>query len=122
MTVTKRRGKRTDAGRCQTLTFTFVIDVLHILYDTVSSRCNKRKNSMHYMRGVVYSAVLIWLCVKFKRSNYMCILWLSVLCIHAKAFAHTLMSQTNTLFFNYFKSKVPQALDTHAANQGEACE
>ena len=36
MTVTKRRGKRTDAGRRHTMTFTFVIDVLRILYDTVS--------------------------------------------------------------------------------------
>ena len=35
MTVTKRRGKRTDAGRHHTITCTFVIDVLHIMYNTV---------------------------------------------------------------------------------------
>jgi hypothetical protein len=32
MTVTKRRGKRTDAGRRHTMTCTFVIDEPHILY------------------------------------------------------------------------------------------
>jgi hypothetical protein len=35
MTVTKRRGKQTDAGRRHIMTCTFVVDVLRILYDTV---------------------------------------------------------------------------------------
>jgi hypothetical protein len=40
MTVTKRRGKRTDAGRRHIMICTFVIDVLRILYDTVYLRHN----------------------------------------------------------------------------------
>ena len=63
MTVTKRRGKRTDAGTRHTMTCTFVIDVLRILYDSVSSRQNIRKNSVQCMRGVVCSAVMRWICV-----------------------------------------------------------
>ena len=58
MTVTKRRGKRTDAGRRHIMTCTFVIDVLRILYDTVSSRYNIWKNSAQCIRGVVCSAVM----------------------------------------------------------------
>ena len=65
MTVTKRRGKRTDAGRRHTMTCTFVMDGLRILYDTVSSRHNIWKNSSQCMRGVVRSAVMAWLCVKY---------------------------------------------------------
>ena len=64
MTVTKRRGKRTDAGRCHAMTCTFVIDVLRILYATVSSHRNIWKNSIQCMRGVVCSAVMRWLCVE----------------------------------------------------------
>ena len=67
MTVTKgrgkRRGKRTDAGRRHTMTCTFVIDVLRILYVTVSSRHYIRKNSVQCMREVLCSAVMRWLCV-----------------------------------------------------------
>ena len=65
MTVTKRKGKRTDAGRRHTMTCTFVIDVLHIMHDTVSSRHNIWKNSVQCMRGVVCSAVRRRLCVKY---------------------------------------------------------
>ena len=57
MTVTKRRGKRTDAGRRHTMTCAFVIDVLRILYDTVSFRHNIRKSSVQCMRGIVRSGV-----------------------------------------------------------------
>ena len=53
MTVTKRRGKRTDAGRRHTMTYTFVIDVLRILYDIVSSRHNIWEYSVQCMCGVV---------------------------------------------------------------------
>ena len=52
MTVTKRRGKQTDAGRRHTMTCTFVIDVLRDLYDTVSSHHNIRKSSVQCMHGV----------------------------------------------------------------------
>ena len=65
MTVTKRRGKQTDAGRRHAVTCTFVIDVLRNLYDTVSSRHNIWKNSVQCMRGVVCSAVRRWLCMKY---------------------------------------------------------
>ncbi len=51
MTFTKRRGKRTDAGRRHTMTCTFVSDVLRIMYDTVSSRHSIRKNSVQCMHG-----------------------------------------------------------------------
>ncbi len=57
MTVTKRRGKRTDAGRRRTMPCTFVIDVLRIIYNTVSSRHNIWENSVQCMRGEVCSAV-----------------------------------------------------------------
>jgi hypothetical protein len=65
MTVTKRRGKRTDAGRRHTMTCTFVIDVLRILYDTVTLRHNIRKNSAQCMRVVVCSADMRCFCVKY---------------------------------------------------------
>ena len=65
MTVTKRIGKRTDSGRHHTITCAFVIDVLCIMYDTVSSRYNIWKNSVQCMRGVVCSAVMRWLGVKY---------------------------------------------------------
>ena len=65
MTVTKRRGKQTDAGRRHTMTCTCVIDVLRILYDTVSSRHNILKNSLRCMRGIVCNIVMRWLCVKY---------------------------------------------------------
>ena len=51
MTVTKRRGKRTDAGRRHTMTCTFVIDVLRILYDNASLLHNIRENSEECMWG-----------------------------------------------------------------------
>ncbi len=66
MTVTKRRGKRTDAGRRHTcMTCTFVIDVLRIMYDTISSRHNIWKNNVQCMGGVVCSAVMICLCADY---------------------------------------------------------
>ncbi len=65
VTVTKRRGKRTDAGKRHIMTCNFVIDVLYIMHDTVSSRRNIWKNSVQCMRGVVCSAVMILLCVKY---------------------------------------------------------
>ncbi len=65
MTVTKRRGKRTDAGRRHTMTYTFVFDVLRILYDTVSLRHNIWKNRVQYMHGVVCSAVMRWPWLKY---------------------------------------------------------
>jgi hypothetical protein len=57
MTVIKRSGKRSDAGRRHTMTCTFVIDVRRILFDTVSLRHNIWTNSVQYMRGVVCSTV-----------------------------------------------------------------
>ena len=56
MTVTKRRGKHTDASRCHSMTCTLVIDVLRILYDAVSSRHNIWKNCVRRMRWIVCSA------------------------------------------------------------------
>ena len=40
------------------MTCTFVIDVLRILYDTVSSRHNLRESSVQCMRGAVFSTVM----------------------------------------------------------------
>ena len=85
MTVTKRRCKRTDAGRRHTMTCTFVIDVLRILYDTVCLHHNIRKDSVQCMRGVVCSTVMRWLCVKFIPGTYVLILWFSVLHLCLKA-------------------------------------
>ena len=65
MTVTKRRGKRTDAGRRYTMACTFVSDVPRILCDTVSSCYNLWENSVQCMRGVVCSAVMKRPCVKY---------------------------------------------------------
>ena len=65
MTVTKRRGKHTDAGRRHTKTCTFVIGVLRIMYDAVSSHHYNRKDSVQCMCWVVCSAVMAWLCVKY---------------------------------------------------------
>ncbi len=73
MTVTKCRGKRTDAGRRHTMSCTFVIDVLRIVYDTVSSRHNIWKNIVQCTHGVVYSNVMQWLCVIYDKTGcYAC--------------------------------------------------
>ena len=83
MTVTKRRGKRTDAGRRHTMTCTFVIDVLRILYDTVSLRHNIWKNSVQCMHRVVCTAVMRCICVKNIQGTYVVSLFLSLLYMHA---------------------------------------
>ena len=65
MTVIKRSGKRSDAGRRHTMTCTFVIDVRRILFDTVSLRHNIWTNSVQCMCDAVCSAVMQVLCVKY---------------------------------------------------------
>ena len=77
---------------------------------------------------VVCSAVMICGCVKLLRGTYSFILWLSVLCIHAKAWfaapvlcTHAEVTK-NMLFLIISKVRYPKVLDAHAAKQGEACE
>ena len=88
MTVTKRRGKRTDAGRCHPMTCTFVIDVIRIMHDNISSRCNIWKNSAQCTQGVVCRSSYRWLCVKNTPGNavyQVFTLWVCVLykCVNA---------------------------------------